>query len=1151
MEPPSTATFHRKPDHSFMILVTLVYTLLLVYGTLFPLTDWDWSRGDITAFITSAFPKNASYGDVVTNLLVYIPFGLFIASILLRRFPLYSTLLGVTVIGSTLSFSLESLQLFLPNRVPSLMDLALNTAGTFIGVILAATATGRTAIGRRLLDVRRDLFHNDSLTNLGLAVLAFWALAQLTPLVPSLDIGNLRQGVSPIWKVLQAPSSFNSQQAATYMLEIAAMGLLSVMLIKRQLHAALPFIIFISAVLILKIPIVGRQLSLEALTGLAVGVVLFIAARNWNFRARAIIAGTALLLGYILSQLDSEGDPTAPLRTINWIPFQGQMSNVMGLADILIEAWPFFAITYLAAVTRNKKGLYVPIIGGFLVFALAFSLEWTQQTIPGRYPDITDAVLALFAWILPWLHPGIRNAAKSADVSISSHLPKHTAFKTRTRSFEWIATITVLIIVIGWLSLSLTTTPQLDIGKRHEHPSPEELEPVTLSNFRYIHPRLPKPSLEEIQQLRIKNPAFFRGHRNHAKNGLGKLYSATLMAYVEPGSQDLDALHQRLMDLKFSWRGHQQTKPIAVAYDWLFDQWNEEQRVQLRNKLAEGCNYQIDRIRKDTLSPYNVYLYNSPFQALVACAIALYGDDPRGEPVMAFTYDFWKNRVLPVWRQIMGNNGGWHEGGEYVGIGIGQAIYQVPAMWRKATGEDLFWTELGIRGFLYFLIYRTRPDGTHMRWGDSAYFDRNIPDRIPLAIEYADSAAYSLKGCPKPYQPTSWPWGPLTTDALCNKNTTTTLPLQRLFDGIGMIVARSGWDKDATYLTFKAGDNYWSHSHLDQGAFTLFKGGPLAIDSGLYGPKYGSDHHMNYSYQTIAHNVITITDPDDNIPIPPKKQDNPPRKIANDGGQRRVGSGWGIEAAPLNLKEWRQKRAIYHTGKIEKYYDKDNLVIAVAELTPAYTNVYSGNGTFSHRTHRVENYWRTLVYDRQNDIIIIFDNIESTDASFIKRSLIHTMEQPMRTPLGFTTQVPPHKKPDRSGGKMEVNILFPKNPNVDILGGPSAEFLVDGVNYNEQGEVWRRVKKRRVNPPEPGQWRVEISPKTAQKADRFLIALKPLAAGQPSNLLITPITTTEGIGCQINGPERSITLLFPNSKEGVIVDLTEGEVQKTLDLTVN
>ena len=259
------------------------------------------------------------------------------------------------------------------------------------------------------------------------------------------------------------------------------------------------------------------------------------------------------------------------------------------------------------------------------------------------------------------------------------------------------------------------------------------------------------------------------------------------------------------MELELSSRGNVQAKPLAMAYDWLYDQWNPEQRKQLLTKVIEASNYLIEFIRvKQRLSPYNVYLYNSPFQALMATSLASYGDAPNAELPMRWTADYWKNRVLPVWHQVMGNNGGWHEGGEYVGIGIGQAIYQLPAMWRKATAEDLFRSEPGIRGFLDFLIYRTRPDGTHMRWGDGGYFDRQVPDRIPLAIEYSNAAAYSLNGCPRPFEPTSWPWGPLSMDALCDPEAHRKLPLQKHFDGIGMVIARSSWDKESHLPHFQS-----------------------------------------------------------------------------------------------------------------------------------------------------------------------------------------------------------------------------------------------------------------------------------------------------------------------------------------------------------
>jgi hypothetical protein len=629
------------------------------------------------------------------------------------------------------------------------------------------------------------------------------------------------------------------------------------------------------------------------------------------------------------------------------------------------------------------------------------------------------------------------------------------------------------------------------------------------------------------------------------------LNTVITVAYLEPGSQDLGRLFKRLMSLKLSWRGHMQAKPLALAYDWLYDQWSPRQRKQLARKVVEASNYLIERIRvKQKLSPYNVYLYNSPFQALMATAIAAYGDLPEAELPMRWTADYWKNRVLPVWRQVMGRNGGWHEGAEYVGIGIGQAIYQVPAMWRKATGEDLLLEEPGIRGFSDFLVHRTRPDGTHIRLGDGRFFDRMVPDGIPLAMETSHKAAYSLK-CPKPGRPSSWPWGPLTNDRFCDLKAREKLPRQRLFDGLGLVIARSDWSDQATFLTFKAGNNYWSHVHLDQGAFTLFKGAPLLVDSGYYGPGYNADHRMNYSAQTIAHNVVTVTDPEDRISMPAKRRNQKPRPIANDGGQRRVGSGWGLRA-PLDLEEWQAYRDIYYTGRIAKYHESDDLVIAVAELTPAYTNRLSGTGTFAHRTFRVKKYWRTLIYDRRNDLVIVHDNITSANPSFTKRSLLHTTEMPNLGQHGFILDIPPDPKsssPRHPGGHLEGFILFPENPRLKLVGGPGQEFMVEGHNYDADGKIWHRISRRRNNRPEPGRWRLEISPIEARERDQFLMVLAP---GQRRFMPeITPFRKGQDIGATIQSIHRTLQLRFPIDREGVLINLKDtGQPSRMLDFTL-
>lgn len=70
-------------------------------------------------------------------------------------------------------------------------------------------------------------------------------------------------------------------------------------------------------------------------------------------------------------------------------------------------------------------------------------------------------------------------------------------------------------------------------------------------------------------------------------------------AALEPGSVDLELLLQRLLALRPSWRGHEQGKPLALAYDWLYGQWSETQRLQLREKTIEVCDYLVDWIRKE------------------------------------------------------------------------------------------------------------------------------------------------------------------------------------------------------------------------------------------------------------------------------------------------------------------------------------------------------------------------------------------------------------------------------------------------------------------------------------------------------------------------------------------------------------------------
>lgn len=1066
------------------VLPLCIVALALIYGSLFPLTGWRVPAESIwRAFFTPV--DRIGFGDVLTNILIYVPLGFLAARRIAGRGVLLPLMVGV--LGSVaLSFAIELVQAYLPKRVSSFYDLGLNAVGATLGALIAVNTTGQTRLGQSLRSWRERNCRPGPLANLGLAVAALWMAAQLLPFVPSLDVGNLKQGLKPLVEVLQSRAAFAPLDAASYALGVFAIAIIlrGTLLPLRGRSRKITW--FIVGVLVCKIIVVGRALSLEALLGAATGLATYHLTRPAPRRqVERAVAGGLLLLLVVNAFRASSGGPAAG-ASFNWIPFRGHLANdIVGLADVLAEIWPYCALAYVAISLFTRSPRMAFAVGTLALACLAFFLEWQQRLVPGRLGDITDVVLSLLAWGVPWTITKVERPQSSP------------ARRRRRRARKRTPALPVALVLAGaagvavWLaSIEPAVTEQrVDESTMAKLPTPTELPPVKFAQFRLGHPRLPAPSPEDLTRLRTAKSNYLNQQATRARKGRGDLAAAVVTEFADPGSQDLAYLYERLLKLEFVDRGNVQVKPLALAYDWLYDRWTLAQRKALNDKLLDGCEHIIKVIREQRLSPYNVFLYNSPLQALVACSLATYQDSPRAEPVMRFTYDLWLRRVVPVWRQVMGKSGGWHEGGEYLGLGIGQAIYQVPAMWRHATGDDLFASEPGIRGFLDYLVYHTQPDGTDFRWGDAGFFNHAVPDRIPLALEFRHAGAYNLHGCPSRIQPTAWPWGPLPEPKLCDDEALQRLPRARFFDGIGLLVTRSDWSPAATYVTFKAGENFWSHTHLDQGAFTIFKQHPLAIDSGIYGSGYGSDHHMNYTYQTIAHNLVTVTDPDDTVPAPERDGQ---RLIANDGGQRRIGSGWGIEAAPLDVSEWESKREIYHTASILQREETPDYILVKADLTPAYTNVLSGKGSFSHRTRRVERFVRTFIHDRNLDAVVVYDQIEIANPAFPIRWLLHSQTKPVISDLGFDiTARGGQQRPAVPDAGLNVQVMLPRERQITALGGPGFEFYVDAKNYDDNGKVHAVQDRRRDLVA--GEWRVELQPGVQSRNVTFLVFMFPWA----------------------------------------------------------
>src|SRR3954447_26153957 len=110
----------------------IVVFVLLVYGSLYP---WHFRfGGSLWAAVLRVFhswPTPVSFyiaEDMALNLVIYAPLGLtgYLSGLAGFR---WRRALWPILAGFLLSFTIETLQSFLPERVPSAADLFFNTAG--------------------------------------------------------------------------------------------------------------------------------------------------------------------------------------------------------------------------------------------------------------------------------------------------------------------------------------------------------------------------------------------------------------------------------------------------------------------------------------------------------------------------------------------------------------------------------------------------------------------------------------------------------------------------------------------------------------------------------------------------------------------------------------------------------------------------------------------------------------------------------------------------------------------------------------------------------------------------------------------------------------------------------------------------------------
>jgi VanZ family protein len=162
---------------------------IVVYATLYPFSGWRVAGVNVFAFLALPWPAYWTWFDLVANLLGYLPLGAMAFGALVRSGWPAPRAAAVSLAASTaLSFTLETLQNFLPQRVSSNVDLGLNVAGAGLGLLLAWLLHRAGAIDR--WQSVRDRWFIDRSAG-GLSLLFLWPVGLLFPTPVPLGLGQI------------------------------------------------------------------------------------------------------------------------------------------------------------------------------------------------------------------------------------------------------------------------------------------------------------------------------------------------------------------------------------------------------------------------------------------------------------------------------------------------------------------------------------------------------------------------------------------------------------------------------------------------------------------------------------------------------------------------------------------------------------------------------------------------------------------------------------------------------------------------------------------------------------------------------------------------------------------------------------------------
>ena len=331
----------------------LVWMLLIAYASLYPFFPL---RPPAAEAVAGFFHPSRTLirSDVAFNIVAYLPLGLFACLYFRGKGEDWRAIAKAALLGFSLSFSMEFLQLFVPNRHVSSIDLATNTIGALIGAMAFAEPAYSLAT-RPLGDLREARVIPGAWGDAGLVLVMLWLLAQLNPALPFFGAGDIGG--------TEARIEIEILQAAAVAMSICGFGLFVSSLLaddRGSLRVTLVLLSiavwlkFAAAPLLLQPHYRADWVDEARVAGLLLGMLAFIPLRTLARPGRVYLALVLILAGALFAKIFGAYSPVEELvRLFRWP--HGQVGSFATLTRFLHELWPLAAVVFLSAIWVRER----------------------------------------------------------------------------------------------------------------------------------------------------------------------------------------------------------------------------------------------------------------------------------------------------------------------------------------------------------------------------------------------------------------------------------------------------------------------------------------------------------------------------------------------------------------------------------------------------------------------------------------------------------------------------------------------------------------------------------------------------------------------------------------------------------------------------